>query len=287
MIKTLRITMIVTAIVAGLFFVLSAMFGLRRDKDKEAFLANPSITATIQKGAANRDTAEQDVPLIKQAQDFALRINPPKPIEQVSTVVQKQIETPKFRLLGISYYPDDPNRSMALIDEPGKGMHWVVQSDKVGYLTITQIFDDKIGYTDGQKNMEMLVERSQTPQQINVISVNGESVSAPAVKPPIESAVAAPAPPQVATVEPPQPEVATTPEQIKENAEFVKKLINDPNSLGVNAAEANELKGLGEFLKQLEQEQAAAEANQPKAEPNSPPKEPNVTKSEPNRPKKK
>jgi hypothetical protein len=285
MIKTLRITIIVTAIVAGLFFILSAMFGLRRDKDKEAFLAGPSITATIKKGTANPDTVEQEVPLIKQAQSFALRINPPKPVESVSIVVQKPIDIPKFRLLGTSYYPDEPNRSMALIDEPGKGMHWVVASDKVGYLTITQIVDGKIGYTDGQKNMEMLVEKPQTPQQISVISVNGEVVPA-AAGTPGQLTAAVPVSPQVATAESATPapaDIAPTPEQLKENAEFIRKLINDPNSVGVNPAEANELKGLGEFLKQLETEQAAAEANQPKAEANLPPKEPNVEKTKPNR----
>ena len=278
MIKTLRITIIVTAIVAGLFFILSAMFGMRRDKDKEAFLANPSITTTIKKGAVSRGTIEQDVPLVTQAVAWGQRINPPKPKEEISTVVQKPVETPKFRLLGTSYYPEDPNRSMALIDEPGKGMHWIVTSDKVGYLTITQIVDGKIGYTDGQKKMEMLVEKPQTPQQINVISVNGEAVPAAAGVVPVS--------PLLATAESAQPEAASTPEQIKENAEFIRKLINDPNSAGVNAAEANELKGLGEFLKQLEAEQATAEANQPKAEPNLP-HEPNVTEPEPNRLRKK
>ena len=282
MIKTLRITIIVTAIVAGLFFILSAMFGLRRDKDKEAFLANPSITATIKKGTVKRDTSEQDVPLIKQAQGFALRINPPAPPKVEAHVeATKPVETPKFRLLGTSYYPDDPSRSMALIDEPGKGMHWVVPSDKVGHLVIIQITDGKIGYTDGQKNMEMLIEKPQTSQQINVISVNGEAVTAPATTPTVESAGETSAAAQAATVEPAQPDTAATPEQIKENAEFIKQLMKDPNSLGVNPEEANELKGLGEFLKQLEQEQAAAEANQPKAEPNVP-QEPNVAAQEPN-----
>ena len=137
MIKTLRITVIVTAIVAAVFFVLSAVFGLRHDTGKEAFLANPGVTA-IFKDAANEPTTEADNPLVTQAQLFALRINPPKPVEQVSTVAQKPVETPKFRLLGTSVYPDDPNRSMALIDEPGKGVHWVVPSDKIGHLTVTQ-----------------------------------------------------------------------------------------------------------------------------------------------------
>jgi hypothetical protein len=281
MIKTLRITVIVTAIVAAVFFVLSGVFGLRHDTGKEAFLANPSVTSLFKKDSANKQNAEADIPLVTQAQVFALRINPPKPVEQVSTVAQKPVETPKFRLLGTSVYPDDPNRSMALIDEPGKGVHWVVPSDKIGHLTVTQVADGKVVYTDGQKTMEMTAEKPQKVSQITVIPVK-EAVVVPVVTPEpapapapavAAEAPAAPAEPEAAAVEsPPSAEVSTTPEQIKDNIEFVKKLMADPNSAGVNAAEANELKDLGEFLKQLENEQAQsqADANLPQEEPNVP-----------------
>jgi hypothetical protein len=235
-------------------------------------LANPGVTA-IFKDAANKPTTETDNPLVTQAQLFALRINPPKPVEQVSTVAQKPVETPKFRLMGTSVYPDDPNRSMALIDEPGKGVHWVVPSDKIGHLTVTQIVDGKVVYTDGQKSMEMMVEKPQAAQQISIISIDGKSLSSTAPQPPVEQATMTSLQPETAAVESPLPaEAMTTPEQIKENVEFVKKLMADPNSVGVNAAEANELKDLGEFLAQLEKEQAQAqaEANQPVEEPNVP-----------------
>jgi hypothetical protein len=276
MIKTLRITVIVTAIVAGLFFVLSAVFGLRHDTGKEAFLANPGVTAVF-KNAVNTPNAEVDVPLIKQAAAWGLRINPPPPKVEARVEAVKAVETPKFRLLGTSFYLDDPNRSIALIDEPGKGMHWVAVSDKIGYLTITQIADGKVVYTDGQKTMEMTAEKPQTISQITVISPK-EAVVVPVVAPappatPEPEPEATPAPP---VVESPPP----TPEQIKENVEFVKKLMADPNSVGVNAAEANGLKDLGEFLKQLENEQAQAEANQPAAEPNTSNSDTKIRRSE-------
>lgn len=266
MIKTLRITVVVTAIVAGLFFVLSGVFGLRHDKGKEAFLATPGVTAVFKKNAANKPATEADNPLVTQAQKLALRINPPPPKVETPVEAVKVIETPKFRLLGTSFYPDDPNRSAALIDEPGKGMHWVVVSDKVGYLTITQIADGKVVYSDGQKTMEMTAETPQKTSQIIVV-VPEKEVVAPVVVP---APPAAPPAAEAAEPSPPPTEATTTPEQIRENVEFVKKLMADPNSVGVNAAEANELKDLGEFLKQLEKEQAQAEANQPAAEPNKP-----------------
>jgi hypothetical protein len=273
MIKTLRITIILTAIVAGLFFVLSGVFGLRHDKEKEAFLANPTITEVFKKGAAKKGNEEPDLPLVAQAQALALRINPPPPKVEAHVQPEKIIETPKFRLLGTSYYPDDPNQSRALVDEPGKGMHWVSVSDKIGHLTITGIGNQKIGYTDGQKNMEMLAEKPEQVSQIIVISTN-ESAKSPVV-----AALETPA----AQIEAPETvDVPPTAEQLKDNVEFVKKLMADPNSLGVNAAEANDLKDLGEFLQRLEKEQAQAqaEANQPKEEPNLTGSEPGVRHSE-------
>ncbi|MDO8303862.1 MAG: hypothetical protein Q7T18_11530, partial [Sedimentisphaerales bacterium] len=232
MIKTLRITIIAISLLAAAFFVLSAVcgkIGLRHDKDKEAFLAVPSATDVFKKAATTKSGVEQDVPLIKQAQALALRLNPPKPKEVASTAPPVPvIETPKFTLLGTSFYPDDPNRSMALIDEPGKGMHWVVQNDKVGHLTITQIADGKVVYTDGQKSAEILAEKPQKVAQIIVIPVR-EVVVAPTPTPEPVTPAAVPelAAVPVTAAEETSPPVETppTPDEFKDNAEFIKKLI--------------------------------------------------------------
>jgi hypothetical protein len=245
MIKTLRITVIITAILAVVFFVLSAVFGLRHDKDKEAFLAKPSATQVLKKNAASRSAAEAEGPLIKQAQAFALRINPPAPVQHVAPVhAVKEIETPKFKLLGTSICPQEPNKSMALVDEPGKGMHWVVPSDKIDYLTIEKVEDGKILYTDGKKQMEMLVEKPPPTQAIWVLSGLG------AQQPPND-----------------EPNL----EQIKSNAEFIRKIMEEANQvkttgqigeMGIRPEEANDLEGLGEFLKQIELDQKKAEEAQ-------------------------
>jgi hypothetical protein len=255
MIKTLRITIIVTAIVAGVFFILSAVFGLRHDKDKEAFLAKPSVTEVFKKNAASRGAPEVEAPLMKQAQAFALRINPPAPVQPETPVhAVKEIETPKFKLVGTSVYPQDPSKSMALIDEPGKGMHWVVASDKIDYLTIVRVEDGKIVYTDGKKQMEMFTEKPPEMPTITVLSGLYASNK------------------QAQT--PPGP----TPEEMKSNAEFIKKVMEEANEakttgkigeFGIRPEEANDLQDLGEFLKQIEQQQKQAEeANAVQAEPN-------------------
>jgi hypothetical protein len=268
MIKTLRITIIVTAILAVVFFVLSAAFGLRRDKDKEAFLAKPSATAVFKKNAAGRAGKEVESPLVKQAQTLALRINPPKPREEISREVHRPVvEVPQFRLLGTSFCPPDPNKSMALIDEPGKGVHWVMASDKINYLTIVKVEDGKIEYTDGKKTIEMAAEKPQGVQEINVIPAgNGQSAASLSREP------AATATEQLSPAE-----------EMQSNVELVKQVMAEANSAsgeaGITGEEANDLKGLGEFLKRLEEEQkqleerdkkAVLDDNAANAEPNSP-----------------
>jgi hypothetical protein len=52
--------------------------------------------------------------------------------------------------------------SLALIDEPGKGLHWVRQSSKVGHLLIEQIKDGLIVVKDGKGTFEL--EAEQKPE---------------------------------------------------------------------------------------------------------------------------
>jgi hypothetical protein len=283
MIKTLRITTIIAAIVAVLFFVLSAAFGLRSDKDKEAYLAKPTAVSLFTKSAKNRATSEPESPLIKQADAFALRINPPAPVIETPVQAIRPAETPKFRLLGTSFYPHDPNRSMALIDEPGKGQHWIGPSTGVGSYTITQIGDGKLTYTDGQKSMEMFAEKPQGTPQISVIQITQGQGGVTSTAPPIGTAVPmGQAAPEQAAAQPAAQTPAEKPslEEIKSNVEFIRQVMAEANEakataktgeMGISAQEANELKDLGGFLKQLEeqQKQAEAEANAVKSEPNS------------------
>jgi hypothetical protein len=259
MIKTLRITIIITAIIAVFFFVISAAFGLRRDKEKEAFLAKPTATEIFKKNAV-RPAGQLESPLLKQAQAFALRINPPKPVEaeQTPVEVRKAVEAPKFRLLGTSYLAQEPNRSMALIDEPGKGIHWVSPSDKIDYLTVTRVEDGKVAYTDGKKDMEMLAEK---PAEIpGIVVISGPMIDSQRPEP----------------YRQPQQKM-TSQDEVKSNIEFIKQIMAEAKEArgtsqssehGISAEEANELQGLGEFLKQLEEEQKQNEANAVQTEPN-------------------
>ncbi len=169
MIKTLRITSFAAAVIALGFLVFIAARGMAADEKSENLLKLPSVAEQFQIGQKPID-GEQETPLIKQAKAFALRIDPPPPPEPVKSQ-PKPDETPrpqvaisaKFKLIGTSYHFGDEADSLALIDEVGKGLHWVKQGGKVGYLIIERIGDGSVLINDNGKTYELIAERAQKP----------------------------------------------------------------------------------------------------------------------------
>jgi len=174
MIKTLRITSVVAAVLAVVFFAFSAVFGVRGDEpvsSRERFL-NSSVIEKFNKLRGQRSTKgrSQVSPLVVQAQKFAAYLDPPKPEKPIKTVVKddklrdilrtKRDFSVKFTLIGTTYYASHPELSLALIDEPGKGLHWVRQSGKVGHLIIEQIKDGLVVVRDGERTSELAPERA-------------------------------------------------------------------------------------------------------------------------------
>jgi hypothetical protein len=174
MIKTLRITSIVVGILAAVLLVLPAFFGVRGDAEIENFLksAGAADKYLAAKGSRPARDESQTSPLIKQAADFHLYLDPPPPPPPRPTPDGGRITTegkpappapvtPKFNLVGTSFYSNRPELSLALIDEPGKGFNWVRQGSSVGHLTIEQIKDGAITIKDGQGTSEMTVTVNQ------------------------------------------------------------------------------------------------------------------------------
>ena len=96
---------------------------------------------------------------------FALRINPPpppkpKPVQSQRTPSRPQPKgevAAKFNLIGTSYYQLSPDNSWALINEVGKGLHWVKQGGKVGYLVIEKIEDGLVVIKDKDRTETLYV----------------------------------------------------------------------------------------------------------------------------------
>lgn len=173
MIKALRITSIIAVIASVLAVVLvvfPAVFGVKSDEQIEQFLNSAGAIDRFNeaKGDRTKTSSSQILPLVKQAQAFALYLNPPpkpKPRRVATTRKPPPKRRPtgpvaaKFKLIGTSFYALHPERSFALIDEPGKGLSWVRQSGKLGHLIIEQVKDGLVVVRDGQRTFELTPER--------------------------------------------------------------------------------------------------------------------------------
>jgi len=165
MIKTLRITSVVAAILAVILFIFPVVFGGRSDERIEGFLNSPSVTEKFNMvmGNQTKTSESRSSPLVLQAMAFASYLNP-KPKETSAfrdtggaTSLSLPV-TPKFRVVATTYCQAQPELSLALIDEPGKGLHWVRQSSKVGHLVIEQVRDSIVVVKGGKGTFELMVE---------------------------------------------------------------------------------------------------------------------------------
>ncbi len=181
MIKTLRITSIVAVVLAVVIFVFSVSYGFRSDENIKEFLNLPGVIEkfTAAEGQRAQASNSQISPLVQQARAFALYLNPPAPNVPKNLQaghgpgkIGTQLNvTPKFKVIGTSYYEQRPELSLALIDEPGKGIHWVKQSTTVGHLYIEQVKDGLVIVKSGTETFELIAEHNP-PKTTSSSSVN-------------------------------------------------------------------------------------------------------------------
>jgi len=168
MIKTLRITTVVAVILMGIFFVFSVVFGIRDDERIKRFPDSPGVIEKFENSADNkaRISENQVSPLVQQAETFALYLKPKsetkkdRPVLRPTSVALGLDVTPKIKVFGTSYCVNNPEMSLALIDEPGKGWHWVRQSSKVGHLQIEQIKNGLVVVKSSNETFEIAIEPS-------------------------------------------------------------------------------------------------------------------------------
>ncbi len=172
MIKTLRITSVIAAFLAAVVIAFPAFFGASGDEETEKFLNTPSAVEKFLKDstrARSKAGKDQVSPLTKEAIAFALYLNPPPPpprsrakrYARKGSKPSPRSVSVKFSLIGTSLHSSDPNRSMALINQPGSGYRWVRQNSKVGHLLIEQIKDGFVIVKDGKKSIELTPVRKK------------------------------------------------------------------------------------------------------------------------------
>jgi hypothetical protein len=177
MIKTLQISSILAVVIAGLLFVSSIVFGAHQDKQIEDFLKSPGAKEQFQKvGEVKRPSSSQRSLLVEKAELFTGIINPPPPEvapKPTSTAEPQPPEVPvdppitaKFQLYGTVVCEANPESSLALIYEMGKGTHLVRQGAEIMYTTIEQILDGKIVVRNSGGTVEMAVEEGPAPASV-------------------------------------------------------------------------------------------------------------------------
>ncbi|MHC4645756.1 MAG: hypothetical protein ACYTBJ_09635 [Planctomycetota bacterium] len=177
MIKTLRITGAIAAVLAVGFFAFSAVYGFRDDQKIEEFLKTPSVAEKFKKpakgGRAGRRDKNQDSPLIVQARAFALYLNPPPPPpppskgRDVTPDGGKSLQPPpppppptaKFTVVATSFCESAPELSLALIDEPAKGRHWIRPKAVINHVVVEQIRDGFLVVRERKGTRELPVEQ--------------------------------------------------------------------------------------------------------------------------------
>jgi len=169
MINTLRITGVIAVLLAGVLFVFPVVFGVRSDQKVNEFLGSPGAREKFEKAADSKAQNKEDrtSPLVQQAEAFALYLNPPisnaasTPKTEKATSLGPKLPTttPRFKVFGTTYCQNNPELSQALIDEPGRGRHWVRQSSSVGHLVIDQVKDGIVVVKSNEETYEVPVEK--------------------------------------------------------------------------------------------------------------------------------
>ncbi len=171
MIKLLYIISLLALISAGVLFAHCGMLwlqGVPQDKN------NPEISI-LEKFQTLRSFSKKNnqvvIPLlVKQATTYALYLNPPEPPapqkipQPQKTVHRTLVTTPKFRLLSTSYYRSNPEKSLALVSEPGKGDHWIKKGERLGQFVVESVEKGAIIYRDGNQLREMKITIKETVQ---------------------------------------------------------------------------------------------------------------------------
>lgn len=173
MIKIIQISSIAALGLAVGIFAAPFIFETGGFKNSDKLLKMPSILDEFQK--LNRDNNSQvdedSSPLVKQAREFSLYLDPPAPAptspspgsrrpRTVDVAPQRTRTTSSFfRVLGTSFKDNDPNRCYALIDKPGEGMKWVKPGDSIGHYTVEGVESGVLRLDDGSQVAEMEVEK--------------------------------------------------------------------------------------------------------------------------------
>ena len=180
MVKTLRITSVLIGAGAIVLLVFSVAYGIKGDPEVRQLLDNFGPIEQFEKDqgkAAAQRNIQAKHPLVAEAERYARLLNPPKPQPSPRNIIDRGNNTPppppkmtaKFDLLATCYNTQDPNRSYACVDEPGKGQYWVGVNEKIGHHVVREIRSGEIILWNGRQD-----EILKVPEKIHRSLLKGE-----------------------------------------------------------------------------------------------------------------
>ena len=172
MLKTLRVTSLVTVVLAAIGVIAVVVLGLKGDPQIKDFLAKPGIVDEL-RGKSGQGGTEEDKssPLVALARAIALRFDPPPPPKpkveakppaemarakpDSSVIPQPKVQTiAKFDLLATVVYETAPEKSLALLKTTANKQEWFRQGEKAGHLELYEIRDGSVVFTQGGGNSQ-------------------------------------------------------------------------------------------------------------------------------------
>ncbi|MBW8035465.1 MAG: hypothetical protein FVQ79_07500 [Planctomycetes bacterium] len=169
LVKAVSILVVLLAAVTVATVVYFMVFGNDAVRQRKEFLNQLSSIEAFRRALDLMPESEAQVsPLVEQAHKLALRINPPKPPEQItsdSDVVKEPLDQEPEKekispiivvkarsdLLATCMVADYPEKSLALISLSAGEHKWVREGDNVGHLTVHTINDGSIVFYQGSK----------------------------------------------------------------------------------------------------------------------------------------
>lgn len=198
MVRALQAFAVLTLISVGVVFVLYVFQQLQGAPEIEW---NPRLSIVekfIQAGGRSEKSSQKMLsPLVREAEAFALYLNPaglprseeapaPGSLKQTISAIRPAKLTPKSTLLATCYYRSKPEKSMALVSEPGRGSRWVKPGARLGHFVVEKVKRGAIVYRDGDRLLEMAVDKKipvNTRQARQTPLVSGQTSTSPSRSP--------------------------------------------------------------------------------------------------------
>ena len=185
MVRVLQIFCVLICLSTGAVLALCIIDLGHQDPTIKGIYRQPSVLQRFEELRSQRNTqVEKNAPLVVQAQAFAAYLNGPVVQEKKEVVATgrklprniakapkiRVVPSAKFKLEGTSYYLKQPDRSIALIWEPGsteENQRWVKEGERLGRFVIHKIKRGVVVYRDENEQLhEMSIERKAATRSL-------------------------------------------------------------------------------------------------------------------------